>query len=73
MFEENQRVLIKSTKDLSTIHNGTIGWVDKQHTTPEFWVVIIYTGQSVVFHESQLEPHPQSFYVPERTNVGFTL
>lgn len=57
MFEAQQKVLISSTQELPTAHDGKEGWIMRRMTKkyPDFWVVVLKDGTESVFHESQLK------------------
>lgn len=57
MFAEQQRVTIRSTPELPTVFDGQDAFIRRQHKKhPEFWCVLTLSGESGVYHESQLVP-----------------
>ena len=54
-FVCDQKVMIRSTDELPTRHNGTVGYIVSQRKShPEFWHLITFNGFDAIFHESQL-------------------
>ena len=54
-FVADQKVVISSTVELPTRHNGSVGYIMSQSKShPEFWRLITFSGDDSIFHESQL-------------------
>jgi len=54
-----EMVRIRSTEELPTCHDGVKGQVWKRWSAcyPDFFIVLVWTtGETCVFHESQLRP-----------------